>query len=117
MVLELNVNLRSMRRPGGYGIFTTGDRMDSECDTFTCRHCNRIVRVKLDASNVGELCKMCDELTCQRADCSPALNGCAPFEKKLETYERHTRFEFSAYGPAEKGRLWLRVVKEIKLRG
>ncbi len=107
-----NVNLHSLRKPGGYGELILDGVMERENDTYTCCHCNRIVRVNTDASNVGEWCRMCGQLACQKKRCSPALNGCGPFEKKLEVYEARTAFQ----NRMDKSLIWTRTMNEVKLR-
>lgn len=85
-----------MRNPGGYGIVTSPDpshlHFDGtrreymragvfETDSFTCFHCNRVTHVKpkIDAADMGGLCKMCMELVCTKCVGGP----CDPFEEKL----------------------------------
>jgi len=107
-----NINLHTLHKPGGYGEVVMPEGQGDEHDTYTCCHCNRIVRVLLDASNVGEWCSMCGRLACQSKRCSPALNGCSPFEKKLEAYEAKTRFQHDL----DKAVLWANTMAEVKLR-
>ena len=93
-----------MRNPGGYAVLTgpvdqrvefDGFRCEQvsagaqEIDTFTCFHCGRVIHVKpkMDAADLGGLCKLCMKLIC------PAClgNGCSPLEKKLEQMEARGR--------------------------
>lgn len=57
-----------------------------EADTYTCKHCNRIVIVKpmCDPADLGRRCGGCDGLLCKR--CS-ALDGCSHIEKRLAVME------------------------------
>ncbi len=74
-----------MRNPGGYlyGV----DPVDgvSECDTFTCLHCQQVVFVKplCDPADMGGLCKVCMGNICP----SCVGLGCTPWEKQMEIAE------------------------------
>lgn len=73
-----------------------------ELETFTCRHCNTIVRMQPDvtlASLDGAIrsgkelrdirrCHGCDALICPKCFKEPT---CTEFEKKLDAYERRER--------------------------
>lgn len=61
----------------------------TELDTFTCKHCSRVVHVKPKErpEDLGGLCKQCMGLIC----CNCLDKGCAPFEKKLEAAEARAR--------------------------
>lgn len=74
-----------MRRPGG-SLRIVEDGRTREHDTFTCRHCQRVVAVKPKASpsESGGWCFSCDALIC--AGCA-AAGKCVPFEKQLERAE------------------------------
>ena len=77
-----------MRNPGGYAStwgVGWGD-LDTEADTFTCGHCQRIVTVKpkCDPADAGGLCYQCDALVCTR--CADA-GICVPFEEMLARME------------------------------
>ena len=79
-----------MRSPQGYAVIS-GPEGIVEADTYSCKHCQRIVHVppRCDPADLGGLCKMCMGLIC------PACvneGACAPFEKKLELYEKANRF-------------------------
>ena len=78
-----------MLRPGGYLHSFGGDLPEQENDTFTCKHCNRVVIVKLrcDPADMGGRCFNCDGLICPRC----VGKGCTPFEKRLEQIERRDR--------------------------
>ena len=103
-----------MRNPGGYGIAVAradgdkplalwfdGSRRDVvhskgdvlELDTFTCFHCNKVtwVRPKMDAADLGGLCKVCMKLICK---CCVG-KGCDPLEEKLRRNEDRDRFRRS----------------------
>lgn len=78
-----------MRNPGGYSILTPAEGAVQECDTFTCKHCNRVtfVKPKMDPTELGGLCKMCMGLVCSHCAGKP----CDVFEKKLERAEASER--------------------------
>jgi hypothetical protein len=74
------------RQARSYSIITDpAYGMPQESDTFTCKHCCRVVFVKprCDAASLGGRCYVCDGLIC------PACvgKGCDPMEKKLERWE------------------------------
>jgi hypothetical protein len=88
-----------MLRPGGYLITTDPDPTKSkgqkavvECDTFTCGHCNSIVKVPpLCAANEmpGGQCYGCQRLICPKC---VAIDGCDVIENKLEREEARANF-------------------------
>ena len=97
-----------MRNPGGYGIITSpvpsalhfdGRRREHmragifETDTFTCFHCNTVTHVKprMDAADMGGLCKVCMKLICVHC----VGKGCDPMEEKLKRAEDRDRFRRS----------------------
>lgn len=72
-----------MKRPRGYShAVDRNGRVVDECDTFTCGHCNGIVRVAPRAVLGG--CRVCDALLC--GNCAQ-LGRCTPFEKRMERAE------------------------------
>lgn len=75
-----------MRNAGGYGVLSRDDGRVVEIDTFTCKHCQRIVRVPVKASpsDCGGWCALCCAPVCKA--CAGA--DCVPFEKQLEASER-----------------------------
>ncbi|MGP0093123.1 MAG: hypothetical protein ACLPKB_24760 [Xanthobacteraceae bacterium] len=80
-----------MRNPGGYFISTDphprrGRFACTEVDTFSCRHCNRVVFVQpmCDPSDMGGLCKVCMGYVCPRC---AGTGRCDPLEAKLEREE------------------------------
>lgn len=79
-----------MRNPKGYAIITGPDHPDIEWDTFTCKHCQHVVRVTpfCDAADAGGRCLVCDSLICKGCLGKP----CLPFEKKIEAMEARERF-------------------------
>ncbi|MGH7185913.1 MAG: hypothetical protein ACREIB_06515 [Pseudomonadota bacterium] len=79
-----------MRKPGGYAVLISEDGM-VERDTFTCKHCQRIVHVKPMGrpEDVGGLCKQCMGLVCPRC---VAKASCTPWEKQMEIIEDRDRF-------------------------
>lgn len=80
-------------KPGGYQIEFSFDGKTKEADTFTCRHCNRIVEVKPFCSpsdiEFGGQCKGCMGLICLK--CYDKAE-CKPIEKWCEEQERKGRF-------------------------
>lgn len=51
-------------------------------ETFTCRHCQKIVVVppKASPTDLGGLCRMCDKMICPAC----VSNGtCSPFEENM----------------------------------
>jgi hypothetical protein len=77
-----------MRRPGGY-LQSVGPNGAAAADTFSCRHCQRIVvvRPKERPEDIGGLCRLCMGLVC--AGCSGGR--CTPFERRLEAQELRGR--------------------------
>jgi len=76
-------------------LFTTDtERAPSdEWFTITCPHHNGIFIVKPGSGVERGWCHMCNAPTCGATACSTALNGCIPFERKLERYERLNRYK------------------------
>lgn len=74
-----------MRNPGGYSVVYNPDGSKVECDTFTCRHCQKVtfVKPKMDAADLGGLCKVCMGLVCARC----VGNGCDEIQRKLDRAE------------------------------
>ena len=86
----------AMRRPGGFLFgFSPEQSRPTECDTFTCRHCQRVtfVRGKERAEDLGGFCRACASLICPR--CVEVMRntmlGCDVIENKLERSERTQR--------------------------
>jgi hypothetical protein len=90
------VILSSKSRDQGLATWTFPDGRVIEKATYTCCHCNSIVTVvaKADASTLGGWCGMCTKPTCSRPGCN---DGCAPFERQMESAERRERM-FRAVG-------------------
>jgi hypothetical protein len=90
-----------MLRPLGYGVAKEPGKADVEEETSTCAHCNFVVFVlpgflprTLDANNEAKSlphCRMCDRDICLRCGDRLDLDGCDPFEKKLERMESRGR--------------------------
>lgn len=90
-----------MQRAKGYIQFI-GPESTVEHETFTCGHCNRIVRMEKDVSLQSldmairrgkekrdiRRCGGCDRLVCPKCHKQPT---CTPFEKVLEAVERRSR--------------------------
>jgi hypothetical protein len=74
-----------MYRAGG-AFVVSGPGKTRECDTFTCCHCNRIVRVpvKVRPEDLGGFCTMCSKPVCPQCH---AKGSCTPFEKWLDKVE------------------------------
>jgi hypothetical protein len=75
-----------MRRPGGYLVITDPAKArPKEWDTFTCRHCQTMVRVKpfCDPADMGGLCSCGCGLICKACVGKP----CDHIEKKLARIE------------------------------
>jgi hypothetical protein len=72
-----------MRRPGGYAhALDIEGRVVDECDTYTCAHCNSVVRVQPRTLIGG--CRQCDALVCE--PCAQR-GSCTPFERRMERAE------------------------------
>ena len=73
-------------RTGGYTVRTGPLGKEFEADTFTCKHCCRVVLVaaRCDPAELGGYCNCCDALICKYCVGKP----CTPLEKKLDLYER-----------------------------
>jgi uncharacterized protein with PIN domain len=91
-----------MNRARGFIQFI-GPEGTTEFETFTCAHCNRIVRMphpdspeemKLKVRDVRH-CHQCDSMTCP--ECARRAT-CEPFEKWLDAYERRERLRAMATG-------------------
>lgn len=69
-------------RSAGYSHYVDGEGRRHECDTFTCRHCQRMVRVPAfgKPEDVGGLCYTCMAPVCPA--CSDKAT-CDPFEEKI----------------------------------
>ena len=74
-----------MWRVGGYCYSVGPLGVENEADTFTCFHCNTVVKVKpkCDPAEIGGMCKICMKMICP----SCVGMGCKPFSKKLEEWE------------------------------
>lgn len=75
-----------MRNPGGYSIVIEPGKRDVEHDTFTCKHCCKVVFVKpmCDPADMGGRCTCCNGLICKHC----VGKGCDPLEEKLRRWER-----------------------------
>jgi len=69
----------------------TGPNGVEEHETFTCGHCNNVVRVphKAKPDDLGGMCRVCMSMVCGRC-C--ATGRCDPFDKKLKRMEDRGRF-------------------------
>ena len=107
-------------RSSGKGslIFSPYDSgQEEEWHSITCCHCNHSFIVIPGAGKERGWCFMCGASTCGARPCNPALNGCGPFEKKLETYERLTRVPMDGPWDLIKGAIWVKTMNETKLKG
>ncbi len=73
-----------MRNPHGEATWSGGDGPDLVMDSVTCCHCNTVVFVRLDLSNVG-FCRKCMSHVC--GPCADE-GTCTPFEKQLDDFEK-----------------------------
>jgi hypothetical protein len=75
-----------MLKPGGYAAIRDPECGLREADTFTCKHCQRIVHVKAgaDPTALGGYCRCCDGLICAACVGQP----CTPWERQMEAIER-----------------------------
>lgn len=92
-----------MLRPGGYASVTEADgTISRECDTFTCNHCNGIIRCRVGTSTLAPLCKVCMGRICKRCQAVMHMTlKCIPFEAKMEACERSAgRFVLGGIGGA-----------------
>lgn len=76
-------------RPGGKIEIFGVDGL-SECDTFTCHHCQKVVKVPAGCSpsDLGGHCRSCDKLICP--GCVDAMHrgeNCTPWEKQMIAME------------------------------
>lgn len=88
-----------IRALGYYQVIDPEPSRCAELETFTCGHCNSIVRMQKEVSLQSldmairqgkekrdiRRCGGCDHLVCPKCHKSPT---CTPFLKKLEAYER-----------------------------
>lgn len=79
-----------MLRSGGYFVDQFFGGEIKEHDTFTCKHCNGIVKVPpgMVSVTVGEFCRKCMGHICDR--CAARMNAtlqCVPFERWLARKE------------------------------
>lgn len=74
-----------MRNPGGYGQ-AFGPLGNVEHDTFTCKHCQRVMIVlpKAKPEDVGGFCKLCAALICPTC----VGLGCKPYEEEMRELEK-----------------------------
>jgi hypothetical protein len=93
-------------KPGGYFICVDPDPKSGtpgtiERDTFTCQHCNKIVRVTpmCPPEDMGGRCMQCGEglggLICK--ECATKGN-CVPLEKAITQMEDRSRFLREVFG-------------------
>lgn len=78
------------QKAGGYTTTTDPETGTTECDTFTCGHCQKIVFVKPkeDPASIGGMCFQCMHLVCPRC---VGLAVCSPWQKQMEVAEAKDR--------------------------
>ena len=64
-----------------------------EQHTITCCHGAHVFIIRPGSGKERGWCFMCNASTCGRKECDSALNGCIPFEKKIEAKERRARLQ------------------------
>lgn len=104
----------------GYGVFSPSDsdRVVEEY-SITCSHCGHVFFFQRGSGRERGWCHMCGASTCGETLCDPSLYGCAPFEKKLDAYERSAKLFNLGVGPMDgmlKGSLWVATMRNVKLR-
>ena len=74
-----------MRHPQGYICIADPEAGVDEIDTFTCRHCQRIVpvRARQNPAALGGFCRTCDALICGKC----VGGSCVPFMRQVERME------------------------------
>ena len=75
-----------MRKPGGQIIVTDPGTPLYEQDTFTCIHCNKVVRVPPGLSSFTDFdwCRKCMKPICNKPVCH---DSCVPWERQMEITE------------------------------
>lgn len=70
----------------GEGTLTTPFGVEQREATFTCAHCNSIVRLppRCNPDDLGGWCRVCDKAICPRC---VQRGHCDPFEKALKRME------------------------------
>lgn len=83
-----------IKRPQGYATLTdkiTG-KVTKQFDTLTCAHCNKVYCSATDSrigvADPGGRCKICGGFICSPCVGTLIRDGCFPFEKKLDWYEK-----------------------------
>ena len=86
-----------MLRAGGHLVGSDPEGIVDEADTFTCRHCQKIVvvRPKQRPEDIGGLCRICMGLVCPGC----AGGGCQPFERRIEAAEARGRLRRDLAAP------------------
>ena len=61
---------------------------DGECDTFQCKHCQRITLIPsfTNPADMGGWCRKCEGLICERC---AGLDTCRPWQEKMNAIERN----------------------------
>lgn len=69
-----------------------------EFTTYTCGHCGNVKAMGGNSLNpvfqpdLGGHCRVCDHQVCTICCDRIGIDGCIPFQKKIEEYERKVRF-------------------------
>lgn len=109
--------IKERSRGKGYLIFTPNDSDKDEVNhTITCCHCNHSFTIIPGSGRERGWCHECSQSTCGATACAPSLNGCAPFPKKLEAYEKLAA-GLGEFDGISKNGLWVKTMLEVKLRG
>jgi len=73
----------TVRKPHGYGVWTSPDARPVEKDTLQCCHCNKHWFVEPGSGKTRGFC-----INCMGPHCGgPACVSCTPFEKQLAAWE------------------------------
>lgn len=75
--------LKSTSAHKGYAVWT-GEGSNIEKDTFTCKHCCKVVFIDTTKPMPGGGCYRCGGLICSKC---VDLGICIPYEKKLDLLE------------------------------
>jgi hypothetical protein len=82
---------RYAKKAEGIAVTTMPYGEVTECQTFTCGHCQAIVKVQPgigSASDGTGLCKVCMSMVCKRCN---AAGKCTPWEEQMEKIEARDR--------------------------
>lgn len=66
-----------------------------EIDTITCSHCGNVRPVRTNGPlpvDPGGHCRICDHAICGQCADIAGVQGCIPFKRRIEEYERRSAF-------------------------